>query len=308
MKKPPVLFVIFNRPEIAAASFRKIREYAPDHLFIACDGPRPDRPEEPAKVEETRRRILEMVDWDCELETLFQPSNLGCGPGVWTAIDWFFSRVEEGIILEDDCVADPSFFEYAAEALKLFRDDSRIGMIAGTNPIRLRDYPYSIIYSKYKSCWGWASWRRAWQGMDLDMNWTETPQARDIIANCGYAGKDKGIWRFKINCIRRNHVSAWDWQWYFSLSAQNRLCIYPACNLVSNFGNTPDATHTSISSITLPSHSLQLPLEIPPYTVPCEEFDRKFFSSSNTLYHKLNRALPHALKTKLKKIISKCRK
>lgn len=309
MEKLPVLFVIFNRPETAARSFERIREYAPSRLFIACDGPRPGRPEEEERVKETRGRILGMIDWPCEVETLFQPGNLGCGPGVYAAIDWFFSRVEEGVILEDDCVAELSFFDFASDMLARYRDDQRIGMIAGTNPVgRLEGYPYSIIFSKYKSCWGWASWRRSWRDMDFGMDWRKSPQAGDIIANSGFDAKDFKIWKFKLRCIDRGHVSAWDWQWYFSLAAQNRLCIYPAHNLVSNYGNTPEATHTSLSDITLPSAPIHFPLSVPPYVVPSREFDRKFYASSNTLYLKLNRAVPPALKAKLKKIIAKCRK
>lgn len=304
MEKIPVLFVIFNRAEIAARSFARIREYAPTRLFIAGDGARPGIAGEEERVESTRRAILDMIDWDCKVETLFQPSNLGCGPGVHRAIDWFFGNVEEGVILEDDCVAEPTFFRYAAEMLDRFRDDFRFGMIAGTNPIPMpKDYPYSVVYSKYKSCWGWATWRRAWRNMDLLMDWRNGPQSADIVANCGFGGKDIGAWRFKLGAIDRNEVSAWDWQWYFALSAQNQLCVYPLQNQVSNYGNTADATHTSASDITIPSSPLPFPLKTPSYPVPSVEFDRAFYATSQTLRQRLSRLLPHSLKVRLKKTI-----
>ena len=131
-KTPPILFVIFNRKDIALKSFNSIRQAKPGRLFIACDGPRTEN--EAEKVRLTREAILNAIDWDCDVQTLFQDRNLGCGQGVYTAINWFFDNVENGIILEDDCIAESTFFRYAGELLEKYKDDQRIGMIAGFNP------------------------------------------------------------------------------------------------------------------------------------------------------------------------------
>lgn len=299
----PTLFIIFNRPDIALRSFSSIRDFKPKQLFIACDGPRPDKDGELELVNKTRNAITNAIDWDCEVNTLFQEKNLGCGNGVYTAINWFFSNVEYGVILEDDCIADSTFFQYAYEMLIRFKEDSRIGMIAGTNPIDLHNYPYSIIYSKYKSCWGWGTWRRAWENMDINLNWRDSIQHKDIITNSGYMGKDFTIWKYKLKCIDNDYVSAWDWQWYFSLAAQNQLCIYPRNNLISNIGNDEQATHTSFSSITIESESLSFPLKFPEYIVPNFKFDRRFYLLSQTLFSRISRLLPYRIKKILKNLI-----
>lgn len=300
---PPVLFIIFNRKDIALKSFNSIRQVKPERLFIACDGPRFEA--EADKVESTRNAILSCIDWDCEVKTLFQKQNLGCGKGVFTAINWFFDNVEYGIILEDDCIAEGPFFQYAGELLEKYNDDQRIGMIAGYNPINLKNYPYSYLFSRYKSCWGWATWRRAWRNMDLDMTWRNEEYFDSILANMGDAGKDKSGWMFKLNAIDKDYVSAWDWQWFFSLSAQNQLCIYPVVNQISNIGNDADATHTSLASITIPSYPLDFPLLNPPYFAPWAEFDEAFYMDSTTWRVKLSRMIPHKLKQRIKKFLSK---
>ena len=297
----PVLFIIFNRPEIAVRAFEQIKAYKPRHLYIGSDGPRNSK--EIEIVEYTRNIIINSINWKCEVRTLFQDSNLGCGKGVYTAINWFFEQVEYGVILEDDCIANQSFFKYAFEMLNRYKDDNRIGMIAGTNPIILQDYPCSIIFSRYKSCWGWGTWQRAWKNMDLNMSWRNGPQANDIIRNCGYKGKDESIWRYKLKAIDNEYVSAWDWQWYFSLSAQNQLCIYPKCNLISNIGNDESATHTSYSNITLASKELSFPLLIPNNIVPNDTFDKLFYKQSTTLFARLSRMIPHKYKTIIKQIL-----
>ncbi len=304
----PVLFIIFNRPEIAIRSFKSIRTFRPKQVFIACDGPRIYKLGEQTLVTKTRNIILNAIDWDCNVQTLFQDKNIGCGLGVYTAINWFFENVEYGVILEDDCIAQQSFFKYAYEMLNRYKDDERIGMIAGTNPISSNKNSYSIIFSKYKSCWGWGTWKRSWKNMDLEMSWRKTVEANNIIHNCGYKGKDVDIWKYKLKCIDKCYVSAWDWQWYFSLSAQNQLCIYPKYNQISNIGDDVSATHTSFSDITIPSKALKFPLVIPKYIAPNASFDRRFYNQSSTLFARLSRMIPHKLKILIKSILAKCLK
>lgn len=178
----PVLFIIFNRREIALKSFERIKKIQPKQLYIAGDGPRSDHPNDEFLIESTRTSIISSIDWDCNVKTLFQESNLGCGKGVFTAINWFFSQEEYGVILEDDCIADLSFFRYSFELLEKFKNDQRIGMIAGTNPIKIKNYEYSIIYSKFKSCWGWATWRRAWENMDINLSWRNSIFNKSILS------------------------------------------------------------------------------------------------------------------------------
>lgn len=303
----PVLFVVFNRPNTALLSFQEIKKVCPRRLYIASDAPRDFVLGEEELVQETRRRILDEIDWDCEVYTLFQERNLGCGLGVYTAINWFFEHEECGIILEDDCVVEPSFFKFMEELLIRYVTDERIGMIAGTNPLVQFDSTSSYLFSKYKSCWGWASWRRAWKNMEIGMDWREQ-NIESVLKNSGYCAWDYNGWKYKLACIDNNAVSAWDWQWYFSLSAQNQLCIYPTKNLVSNIGTDANATHTSGSNITLESFPLSFPLSHPHYILPDYQFDKLFYKKSNTIVTKIKRLIPISLKKRLKKLIIKIHK
>ena len=307
MYQIPILFVIFNRPNIASKAFEQIRKIQPFRLYIACDGARDNHEGEIDLVNATRRTIMSEIDWPCEVQTLFQDSNLGCGRGVYTAIDWFFKHNEYGIILEDDCVANVSFFQFMQEMLVQYKDDQRIGMVAGTNLIDLKDYPYSYLFSKYKSCWGWGTWRRAWQLMDMQMSWMKVDK-QSVLANAGYLGRDISGWRYKIQCIQKGYVSAWDWQWYFSLAAQNQLCIYPINNLVSNIGTDDSATHTAFSDITKESNQMHFPLVKPPFMAPYYPFDKAFYHRSNTLFIRIARLIPHVVKSRIKTIVSLFRK
>ena len=130
--KVPVLFLIFNRPDTTQQVFDEIRKARPEQLYVAADGPRKDQSADYELCKKTRD-IIQQVDWDCKVFTCFRDENLGCKRSVSSAIDWFFSHVEEGIILEDDCVPDQSFFPFCQELLEKYRDDTRIMMISGNN-------------------------------------------------------------------------------------------------------------------------------------------------------------------------------
>ena len=165
----PVLLIAFNRPESTARVLRSLAEIKPQKLYVACDGPRSGRPGEARRCEVVRALVSQM-DWPCDVQTLFQPSNLGCRAGVTTALDWFFEQEEEGIVLEDDIVADPTFFPFCQELLERYRHDERVGVIAANNhqrrpPSDGSSYRFSI----YSHCWGWASWRRAWRCNDPEL-------------------------------------------------------------------------------------------------------------------------------------------
>ena len=272
----PVLFCFFNRPIIAKRTFEEIRKCKPPKLYLASDGPRQSH-NESSIVSNLRDDIIASIDWECEVKTLFRNENLGCSLGIKTAVDWLFENENCGIILEDDCVVQSSFWEYMQATLLRYENDSRIGMIAGYNHLNSIFNEDSYAFSSYKACWGWATWRRAWENMDLEMKWRTTHQYNDIMMRTGLYGKDIRETEFKLMKIDENLVSAWDWQWYSSLASQNQLCIFPAVNLVTNIGFGEGATHTkNKSESTDASQNLTFPLKHPNYIVPNYLFDKKF--------------------------------
>ena len=172
--KTAVLLLVFNRPDTTKDVFESIRKAQPERLYVAADGPRGHVNGERERCNEVRR-ITTDVDWPCKVMTLFRDGNLGCRIGVSTAIDWFFDNEPDGIILEDDCQPDPSFFEFSEQLLEHYRDNTNVMVISASYFHGEKYKPeYSYFFSIYNHCWGWASWRRAWQLYDRDMeNWID---------------------------------------------------------------------------------------------------------------------------------------
>ncbi len=104
------------------------------------------------------RAVIESVDWDCEVLTNYSDKNLGCGRRIASGIEWVFSKVEEAIFLEDDCLPVYSFFKYCQELLEYYRHDERVMTINGTNlQSGQRRTKYSYHFTRYNCSWGWAS-------------------------------------------------------------------------------------------------------------------------------------------------------
>ena len=302
----PILFIIFIRKDVALKSFERIKQVKPKKLYIACDGAREHVKGEKAIVETTQQAILQQIDWECEVKTLFKTKNVGCCMGVYTAINWLFENEDKGIIIEDDCVLQSSFFQFAEELLIKYENDERIAMIDAANYIKDINIPDSYGFSRFKSTNGWATWKRAWKNMDLEMEWKNTPYFKSIIKNNGYNGKDTHYWKYRIKAIEHNYVSAWDWQWYFTMAAHNQLGIYPQRSLISNIGFGEGATHTTESTIPeqyKATGEIEFPLKHPKYVVPYEDFEHSFYKSNNTLRNSILQLIPFGLKAKLKKWI-----
>lgn len=174
----PVAFIIFNRPDTTERVFAEIAKAKPQKLLVVGDGARANRNVEVAKVAACRA-IIERVDWPCEVLTNFSEINLGCKVRVSSGLDWVFEQVEEAIILEDDCLPDPTFFRFCQEMLARYRDDQRIGMISGDNlQFGRRQNDESYYFTKYVHIWGWATWRDRWRD-SYDVNLKKWPSIRD---------------------------------------------------------------------------------------------------------------------------------
>lgn len=304
----PILYVCFKRPNAVRQSFESIRNIQPEKLYIVSDGPREGVEGEAELVAECRDIITDSINWECELHTDFRKENRGCGPGMFEAINWLFSNEEMGIVLEDDCVVQDSFFRFMEEMLIKYKDNQRIGLVAGFNGIANKIHiPWSYCFSRYKATWGWASWRRAWANMDYDMKWREDNSGESVYYNMGYKAKDISYWKFRTKLIDKNEVSAWDWQWFFSMACQNQLTIFPKVSLVSNIGFGEGATHTGLffGDNIIHKDNLDFPLIHPNYICPYVDFERKFYRYNNTFYDGLNRHIPLSLKHILKKILNK---
>lgn len=234
--KVPILVLAFNRADHVAESLKAIRDYKPSKLYLECDGPRAHKRGEKEAVEGTRRVMLEAVDWPCEVKTLFREENLGCANAVYGAVSWFFENEEYGVIVEDDMVIGKDFFLLCEDLLPRYAKENRIMAIQAMNTSHRNDITNTYVYSWRGSCWGWASWRRAWDKMDMSMSALPKLSRWKIMRKFGILpGLDlmRNYWNgFK----HLDTFSSWAYRWSLSIQANDGLTIVPGVNLAKNIG------------------------------------------------------------------------
>ena len=241
----PVLFLVFNRMDTTKSVFNAIRQAKPSKLYIASDGARKHKLNEINEVESIRHYVLSHIDWDCDIKTLFRETNLGCKRAVSEAITWFFESESKGIILEDDCLPNQSFFRFCEEMLNYYKDDMRIWHISGNNfQWGNKRGEGDYYFSNYTHIWGWATWADRWQHYDVDMKNFEDFKRQQIIMSIFENEKEQRFWLDAFNITKTNKISAWDYQWSYCAFINNGLSILPNKNLVKNIGFGNQATHT----------------------------------------------------------------
>lgn len=241
----PILIVAFNRPDKVEKVLSRVRQVQPKQLFLSVDGARMHKPDEVEKVKAVQD-IVQQVDWDCDIKTLFRTENLGCRLGVSGGIDWFFEQVEYGIILEDDCLPDVSFFYFCEELLQRYKDNERIMQVAGSNliPEKFQHLDSSYYFSNFGIIWGWATWRRAWQKRDVHLQNFNQFVNENMIERLV---SDKTAQRYMVDKFRDTHLKlndSWAYAWFCNILFYDGLTILPTDNLIQNIGVDEDATHT----------------------------------------------------------------
>lgn len=275
----PVALIVFNRPEATRRVFAAVAAARPSRLFIIADAPRTDRQGERQRCDEVLK-IVSAVDWPCTVETNLAAENLGCRRRVKSGLDWVFSLVEEAIILEDDCLPDPSFFPYCAQLLERYRDCAQVGIISGFNPMQnYFPFPYSYYFTKIVLIWGWATWRRTWQKYDEEMvSW---PRVRDdgLLGLIWKNQKARQMWTAIFESMYSGiGPNAWSYNLVYSSWIRNWLNIVPSRNLIQNIGFDQDATHTknALAGFKLPAEALTFPITHPPAMMDWPNYAERF--------------------------------
>ena len=255
----PVAFILFRRPETTARVWEKIREARPAKLFLIADGGRNEEEWEKCRA---ARKVVETIDWECEVHRNFSDTNLGCRNRVVSGLDWVFEQVEEAIILEDDCLPSSSFFRFCEELLIRYKDDSRIMHVAGNN---FQDGVLrggaSYYFSKYAHIWGWATWRRAWSKREPGLKSWNSQRTRELIERNARTELEGLKLNYRFNLAHEEKINTWDYGWLFTVWINNGLSCIPNENLVANIGFGEGGTHTSDGSN--PAYLINMEIEFP---------------------------------------------
>ena len=244
--RTPVLIAAFSRYDTTRKVMEAVRVVRPERLYFACDGPR--NADEKVRTDKVRS-LVELVDWPCDVRTLFHEKNQGLKKAIVANLDWFFGQEPEGIVLEDDTEPIPDFFRFCEELLEHYRDDDRIWWILGNNlmakPGAKPKASYYFSQHGYGAPWGWAGWRSSWQLYDVGMK--EWPKVRNTPAWDAFflsrSEKAEAYHVFESTWDGRIPTT-WAFQHDFARILHNGITVIPEFNLVRNIGFDGSGTNT----------------------------------------------------------------
>ncbi|MBO5480976.1 MAG: hemolysin activation protein [Clostridia bacterium] len=274
----PVFMIFFNRPDTLKLVFEAVRQARPSTLFLACDGPRDNREDDKENIKKCKD-IVSNIDWECNVFCDYSTKNLGCGMRMYTGITWAFEYVDRLMVLEDDCVPNQDFFPFCEELLERYKNDSRIYMISAMNHLGVYKKTENDYFFAGGCCWGWATWKRAWEQMDYNMSFLQDTYAMQCVENV-YPYYKNAI---KIGQERKaildagNKLSAWTYQSGMAAALNSQFSIIPKRNMITNVGLTADSGH-AVSNIrklpkksqayfNAPTYVTKFPLKHPKYVV-----------------------------------------
>ncbi|MBR1838615.1 MAG: hemolysin activation protein [Bacteroidaceae bacterium] len=268
-----LLILFFNRADVLEKVFEQVRLARPSRLFFYQDGPRGDF-DMPGI--EACRRVVENIDWECEVHTSYQEVNQGCDPSEFLAVQWAFSYTDKLIMLEDDDVPTQSFFPYCKELLDRYEHDERIGIIQGCNCEEVTEgVEDDYFFSNNFNISGWASWRRVFEQWEEHYDFLSNPAA---LHDLELIVKERGLRKDFLPMCRAHKAAGkafYESIFFAALQLNNQLAIVPTRNQVLNIGIQPDSAHFSGGTADLPPgyrrifemerYELEFPLKHPRY-------------------------------------------
>ena len=260
----PVAVFCFNRPEATANLLKRLASVQPTQVFVVSDGPRPGSRDDHVRVAAVRRQF-DSLSWRCRVSRDFAGSNLGCRSRIVSGLDWVFEQVDRAIILEDDCLPDPSFFPFCEDLLARYEGNTRIASVCGMTHDQIKNPIHeSYRFSRYCFIWGWATWRRAWQTYDASMPSWAGHTVDALLKRTFDSLRARLYWKMIFNRCRDGRIDTWDYQWAFSCWRNEMMHIVPRVSMVENHGFGVESTHTSRRlHDSIPIEPMSLPLSHP---------------------------------------------
>jgi hypothetical protein len=223
-------------------------------LIIFSDAPKSKAHSE--SVAEVRQYIHQINGFN-SVSIIERETNFGLANSIIAGVTTVVNQYGTVIVLEDDLITSPYFLTFMNNGLEIYQNSREVASIHGyIYPI---DNLPEVFFIKGADCWGWATWKRAWDIFEADGNKLLTElyhkkrqKEADFNNNQGYTQMLKA----QIN----GQNDSWAVRWYMSAFLNNMFTLYPSQSYVQNIGLDNSGTHcteTEIFSIELTKNSGQ---------------------------------------------------
>ena len=243
----PIALFVYNRLDHTRRtvdSLKKNTLAGVSELVIFSDAPKTEVHSE--KVRKVRQYIRQIEGFK-SVSIIERDSNFGLARSIIDGVTRVVKKYGRIIVLEDDMVTSPYFLTYMNEALDVYQDEEKVMHISGYMfPIDVSSLP-ETFFLRTASCWGWATWDRAWK------YFSKEPQK--LLQE--YSGKEIKVFNMDGTCnfwsqVEQNAsglINTWAVFWYASVFRLGGLCLHPAFSMVNNIGHDATGEHCGQTSV-----------------------------------------------------------
>ncbi len=244
MSTAPIILFVYNRPDHTLRTLKALENNnlaSESELFIYADAAKNEQSK--AAVEQVREIINR--NWRFKAVTLtLRESNCGLAANVIDGVTKIVEQYGQVIVLEDDLVTSPFALEYFNDALELYRHQDQVMQISGYGyPVKDIETLPETFFFRVANSWGWATWDRAWNRFNSDINALTDDFTAEQIHQFSIEGKEN-FWK-QVKEFKAGKINSWAIRWYASVFKNNGLVLYPRNSLTQNIGNDGSGTHTA---------------------------------------------------------------
>jgi hypothetical protein len=243
----PIALFVYNRLVHTQRTIDALQKnaLAPNsELIIYSDGARDVRE---LDVVLQVRKYLRDVDGFKSVRVVEREANVGLANAIVSGVTEVCRAHGRVIVLEDDLITSPSFLGFMNAALNLYETDELVGSIHGYWYSMKASLPQSF-FLRGASCWGWATWSRAWRYFEPDGRALLTELERRNLTG---AFDLEGAMSYTL--MLRNQIAgkvdSWAIRWHASMFLAGKLQLSPFGSLVRNIGFDGTGTHGVLSDV-----------------------------------------------------------
>jgi hypothetical protein len=237
----PIALFVYSRLEHTRRTVEALRANvlaSESDLFVFADAP---RSASAADAVQAVRDFVRTIEGFRSVTVIERETNLGVDASVIDGVTTMCDRHGEVIVLEDDLVTSPWFLTFMNECLRRYRDDARVMQVGGFMfPIDADVSAASIL--PYITCWGWATWKRAWNLFDPRATLYSTLET-DPVRRRGFNLNNAYDYFGMLKDVATGKSTAWDIRWYATVFAAGGVGVFPNQSLVDNIGFDGTGVH-----------------------------------------------------------------
>lgn len=248
MPNAPIALFVYNRPDHTRRTVDALKQNGlaqESDLIIFSDAPKSEAHFK--AVNDVRQFVRKIVGFK-SVRVVERDSNFGLARSVINGVTSVINEYGRIIVMEDDLTVSPYFLEFMNTALDTYKNENEVMHISAYMfPIGDLDLPETLFF-RGASCWGWATWARAWDFFETDtkklldeIRIKKSEYEFDIQGTVGYT-------KMLENQLNGN-IDSWAVRWYASVFLNGGNCLHPSKSLVNNTGHDGSGIHCGRSSI-----------------------------------------------------------